>query len=264
MNPQSSHKWVNSISRVNLFVFKISTPYGSGTGVQLSYSRSQNTCAIATAYHVIQHADEWEESIRITQYPSGKSIVLKAEARAVVPYPEQDLALIIFNVGSELDINTPSPKLVPAGKWLKQGIEIAWLGFPSVSPNSVCFFDGYVSAYLKKEMSYLVDGVAINGVSGGPAFFIEGGSNETKICGLISAYIPNRSNGEVLPGLSYVISVEPYQQKIAELESLDEAKQKAEEQKQSISASPSPSSSTSPSTSISTSPSTSPSPSEEE
>ena len=69
-------------------------------------------------------------------------------------------------------------------------------------PQKLCFFSGRVSAYLAEENAYLVDGVAINGVSGGPAFHETG-----KIIGLVTAYIVNRATGEALPGVSLIRSV---------------------------------------------------------
>ena len=78
--------------------------------------------------------------------------------------------------------------------------------------------------------SYLVDGVAINGVSGAPAFFIDPKTSELKICGVISNYYPNRSTGEALPGLSMIRSVMTYRETLKSLKTIDEANEKAREQ----------------------------------
>ena len=53
---------------------------------------------------------------------------------------------------------------------------------------------------LNQEIPYFIDGAAINGVSGGPVVYKDGG--KIHIVGSISAYIPNRATGEPLPGLS--------------------------------------------------------------
>jgi hypothetical protein len=71
---------------------------------------------------------------------------------------------------------------------------------------------------------YLVDGVAINGVSGGPAFYIKDG-REIRVMGVVSAYAPNRATGETLPGLSVVRSVRRLHEVIQSLSSFDQAKE---------------------------------------
>jgi hypothetical protein len=49
---------------------------------------------------------------------------------------------------------------------------------------------------LRKPPVYLVDGVAINGVSGGPVF-----DDRCHLAGLVSAYLPNRvAPNTTLPG----------------------------------------------------------------
>jgi len=69
-----------------------------------------------------------------------------------------------------------------------------------------------------------VDGVAINGVSGGPAFSINK-DNEVQIIGVVSAYVPNRATGAQLPGLCVIRDVAPLQTMIKGLNNLEEAKQ---------------------------------------
>ena len=92
-----------------------------------------------------------------------------------------------------------------------------------MAPNDLCFFTGHVSSWLANEESYLIDGVAINGVSGGPAF-----SNDPEFCGVVTAYIPNRATGESLPGVCLVRDVAPYEAKLNELQSLEEAQSESE------------------------------------
>jgi hypothetical protein len=45
--------------------------------------------------------------------------------------------------------------------------------------------------------------VAISGVSGGPAFFLDE-AGKTTLMGLVSAYLPNKAAGTPLPGLALV------------------------------------------------------------
>ena len=70
-----------------------------------------------------------------------------------------------------------------------------------------------------------MDGVAINGVSGGPAFHLTTVENmPVIIMGVMSAYVPNRATGEVLPGLSVVRGVAQFHELLPTFESLDQAK----------------------------------------
>ena len=72
---------------------------------------------------------------------------------------------------------------------------------------------------MEAEEAYLVDGVAINGVSGGPAFI-----PEKMLIGVVAAYIPNRATGEPLPGLAVVRGVGQFHEVAESFRSLDEAK----------------------------------------
>jgi hypothetical protein len=72
--------------------------------------------------------------------------------------------------------------------------------------------------------AYLVDGVAINGVSGGPAFHL--GEHFPIIIGVVSAYIANRVTGETLPGMCVVGDVTRFHEVINHFKSMEEAKKK--------------------------------------
>lgn len=222
--------WYNPLKKITPLIFRIETPTGRGTGFQLTFIERSGFCGIATADHVISHEKEWELPIRVTHHASSKSLLIKEEDRAILRYPEKDLAFILFHK-KELPIDKSSPALIDENKQLKQGVEVGWCGFPSVAPpNKLCFFAGHISCPIREEDSFLVDGVAINGVSGGPVFYIEEASNKIKFAGVISEYWANRTAGETRPGLSYARSVEPYQATLASLKSLDEARNKEEEE----------------------------------
>ena len=62
------------------------------------------------------------------------------------------------------------------------------------------FFSGSISARQDDKNSYLIDGVAINGVSGGPVLHIDE-EEDVKVVGTVSAYRMNRTSGDALPGL---------------------------------------------------------------
>lgn len=223
-------KWFNVVEDIKPYIFKVLTPNSGGTGFQIFYSK-KNLCGIATAYHVIKHAHEWLEPIKISHYMSNKDLLLKADhkSRVIIPYPRHDLAFLFFDPKS-LPIEKQALSLLPPKRYVKPGVEIGWCGFPAMAPKQLCFFSGHVSSFLKEESAYLVDGVAINGISGGPALFK---TTKTRpwVCGVVTAYLPNRVTGEALPGVCFVASVEPYQKKLREMKTLDEAEEKAEKEK---------------------------------
>lgn len=78
----------------------------------------------------------------------------------------------------------------------------------------------------------MINGVAINGVSGGPVMYfteVEG----VQVVGSISAYISNSDTGETLPGLAIARDVSYLHDMISKIKSLDEAsKQKKGQQAQ--------------------------------
>ncbi|MGA1980767.1 MAG: serine protease [Sedimentisphaerales bacterium] len=218
--------WALALDKLRCYIFKILTPNGSGTGFLISLSG--NVCGVATALHVIEHASEWEEPIKLQYHKTNKQILLKNQDRVIYPYPDSDLAFILFSQG-EFDLPAKMLKMKPSGRYVREGIQLGWCGFPCIAPSNLCFFTGHVSAYLEKEGSYLVDGVAINGVSGGPAFLLQPRDLDLHLCGVVSAYIANRATGETLPGVCLIRDVAPYQVLLAKLGSLDEAEKAKEE-----------------------------------
>ncbi|MEZ5439787.1 MAG: trypsin-like peptidase domain-containing protein [Lysobacteraceae bacterium] len=213
-------QWFQAIEVIAPTVFRISTPDGSGTGWLVSRSANSNLCVVATAAHVIESAHYWEKPIRVTHHQTGASVLLRVDARAVMIDPDKDSAAIIFQIG-EFQLPQENPQLFWRDHNLKQGNEIGWLGFPAVQSRDLCFFEGHISAYLEAENAYLVDGVAINGVSGGPAFWKH--EENIQMIGLVSAYIPNRSTGIALPGVALIRDVNQFHNYADRLRSLDEA-----------------------------------------
>lgn len=216
--------WQEVIELIEPYVVKISTPMVSGTGFLFAQSNISGLCAVATAAHVVDYAHSWQQPIRVLHHSTGEIAFLKEEDRAILPDNSLDTAAIVF--AKDL---LPFPQsllpLGPVGFSLKRGVEIGWIGFPAMSPNNLCFFRGCISAYLGEEEAYLVDGVAINGVSGGPAF-VTNTTGGIDLAGIISAYIPNRATGESLPGLSMASDISQLQTIVSALASFDDAKQK--------------------------------------
>ena len=213
-------EWYQAIEQIKELVVRIWTPQGSGTGFIVSTSKKTPLCAIATAAHVIHHAHYWEEPIRIEHQSSGKTILLRAADRAINVQSADDTAGIVF-VRGDIDLSESTPPLTPKDKYFKPGVEIGWLGYPAIPRASLCFFSGHISAWIDSESAYLVDGVAINGVSGGPAFILPG-----VLAGVVSAYIPNRATGESLPGLAVIRGVNQFHDLAQSFKNLDEAKAK--------------------------------------
>lgn len=217
--------WSNAVELIRPHVFRISTPRGAGSGFLLSNSRHSRICAIATAAHVLDHAHYWEEPVRIEHITSGKSVVVRRDERAIFLDHDRDTATVLFGRG-ELPLPAEVLALGPKDMILRVGNEIGWLGLPAIPMASVCFFTGMISAWVASQAAYLVDGVAINGVSGGPAFHVADTEDGqvVVVMGVVSAYVPNRATGEVLPGLSVVRDVAQFHELAPTFASLDQAR----------------------------------------
>ena len=102
------------------------------------------------------------------------------------------------------------------------------VGYPYIEPYNLCFFSGCISARRDDRKAYLIDGVSINGVSGGPVFCsVE--EEDIEIIGIISAYIANKATGETLPGLSIAQDVSHFHNVLQAIRSIDEARRKKKE-----------------------------------
>ena len=147
-------------------------------------------------------------------------MLVRQDQRAIFSNATLDTAVIVFETGT---IQPPEGSLafIPEEKYLRVGNEVGWLGFPAITP-SLCFFSGRISAWREDEKAYLIDGVAINGVSGGVVFSL--GVDEPSVVGVVSAYVPNRATGEVLPGLAIARDVSYLHQQATNFASLDEAR----------------------------------------
>lgn len=213
--------WNQIVEKLSPYIVKIETPEGHGTGFIYVYSQNRVFAGVATAAHVVSHAERWQQPIRLVHQYSMETIFLKESQRVIYTDSKTDSAVILFEVG-ELNLpETPIP-LLPSNSILPIGAEVGWLGFPSVVPYTMCFFSGNVSARQEWRQAYLIDGVAINGVSGGPVVYSTQISG-TQIVGTISSYLANRATGETLPGLSVAQDVSHFHNIILEVKSLDDA-----------------------------------------
>jgi hypothetical protein len=152
---------------------------------------------------------------------------LKEHDRVIWDDSNTDSAVILIEA-ENLKIPETLIPLLPTTTPLLIGAEVGWLGFPAVAPSSLCFFSGNISARQEWRHAYLIDGVAINGVSGGPVMYSTE-ADGVQIVGSISAYVSNRATGETLPGLAIARDVSYLHDTISKIKSLDEASQKKEE-----------------------------------
>jgi hypothetical protein len=214
--------WYEAMDVITPYVVRISTPQASGTGFLFAYAAGGDLCAFATAAHVVNHAKAWEEPIRIYHLTSNRVLLTRSKDRFIRVDQALDTAAIVVHKG-ELPVPERLQPLIIEGKRLRVGVEVGWVGFPAMSPENLCLFSGRISCWLERDGAYLVDGVAINGVSGGPAFNLMS-DGQIRIIGVVSSYIPNRATGEPLPGVSVVRDVSQLQELVKLFKSLEDAK----------------------------------------
>jgi hypothetical protein len=197
----SSNTWADVIPRVERLVYQVKADAGRGTAFAISVatpSGNQHHTMFATAWHVVEGAVGNDATLDLV----GKDGVLVSGLTtgpvSVYPVgpPEYDAAMIVVPTRVPL-VSIVDLHAMPLETMLNRGAELGWLGYPALAAPDLCFFRGNVSGHRKDPPCYLVDGVGINGVSGGPAFDADG-----LIVGMVSSYIPNQENrGLTLPGL---------------------------------------------------------------
>lgn len=195
---------------------RIETPGGHGTGFIVKPPPEGKLTTIATANHVIDHADIWRQPMNITHFPSGKQVFLDVNSRVVNRNVPRDMAIVQFS-GEGHAFPEPTLPFVGASDRINEGAAIGWLGYPSIASMNLCFFYGHISAWLENDEAYLVDGVAIHGVSGGPSFILDI-NDQPIIVGLVTEYRPNMATGNALPGVSLVRAINPLLKFYAEME----------------------------------------------
>lgn len=227
--------WASIYKAVLPYIVSIQTPQGSGTGFLFAYNEGKTIAGLATAAHVVEHADDWKTPIKIVHFKTKKELFTTDDDRVIFIERKLDSASIFLFGKLNIGLPQNTLPLISSTKVLRIGVEVGWVGFPSIASSNLCFFTGPISAYLQEYKSYLIDGVAINGVSGGPVFYStndDSSKAKPKIIGTVSAYMPNRIYGDTLPGLMRVQDVTAFRKTIGVLKSLDEAKKKKAEQVQ--------------------------------
>lgn len=230
--------WEPVVQKITLYIFKIETPAGHGTGFLYVYNDNKSWCGVATALHVVNYANTWKQPIRLIHQSSSEQIFLKDSEYIIVTDWKTDSAVILFQKPS-FELPSELIELIPLDTPLSIGNEVSWLGFPAIEPYTLCFFSGNISAWQDFRKAYLIDGVAINGVSGGPVAFLHA-TDGVRIVGIVSAYRANRATGETLPGLLYAQDVSHFHGVLHQIRSIDDAnKKKLEiEQQQQIEKNP--------------------------
>lgn len=231
--------WAPTFNRIKPYIVSVETPYGSGTAFLFAYNETKQIVGFATAAHVVAQADDWKLPIKLTNFATRKQLFVTDENRVIFPDIEEDSASILLFGNVDLGLPKDTLPLIEEDKSLPIGTEVGWVGFPSIAGSNLCFFTGRISSHMAHYNSYLIDGVAINGVSGGPVFYNSkdrAGKNTPKIIGTVSAYMPNRVGGDTLPGLLRAQDVTAFHDTINRIKSVDEARnQKAEQEKKEAS-----------------------------
>ena len=97
--------WDDVVNKVTPHIVKIETPQGSGTGFLVYYNENKSWCAIATAYHVVSNADNWQQPIKIHNHDFSKTAFLTVEQRAILTDYKSDSSVIIFE-SSQLQLTS--------------------------------------------------------------------------------------------------------------------------------------------------------------
>lgn len=224
-------EWYELIDVIGPHIVKIETQGGSGTGFFCGHNEARLLAAIATARHVVEEADSWQQPIRIHNLTAGTDVLLQEKDRVILSDREKDSAIVaIFNPSKVATLKLPEEPIpfVTAGYRMRVGVEVGWLGYPGIGINTLCFFSGKVSAWDFGTSAYFIDGVAINGVSGGPVFRPVTDPPFAEIIGSITAYLPNRQISG--PGLSIAQDVTHFQNFVTTMKNRDEAARKKKEQ----------------------------------
>lgn len=165
--------------------------------------------------------------VKIRNGQSQTPRLLPANERVIFMDYETDSAIILFFKG-DLKLPEVPIALLPVGEVLSVGLDAGWIGYPVIQQFTLCFFSGTVSARLDARKAYLIDGVAINGVSGGPVIHCPA-SDRVQIVGCISEYHANRATGETLPGLLIAQDVSHFHGVAEEVKTIEEANIKKRE-----------------------------------
>ena len=201
-------RWDQVVDRASKCVFHIRAGRSAGTAFLVALARNEkggSYATLATAWHVVEGLPGSADDLELASATGEQVCDSAVDAIGFYPLgdPRHDTALIVCATPTPLVQEKDLLPLFPYDSRLAQGAEIGWLGFPGITEPELCFFSGHISGYLNDPASYLVGGVAVNGVSGGPAL-----DDRAHVIGLVSSYIPNRINANTtLPGLTVLVPI---------------------------------------------------------
>ena len=220
--------WDAVYEKVLPHIVRIETPESAGTGFLFALNEGKEIVAFATAAHVVDHADSWKLPIKIWHHVSGNEIFVSDSKRFIEIDTKRDSASIVIARPGDYIPEDPLPMIDPK-QFKKIGAQVAWAGYPSIAYPNLCLFTGTIAAFILDNDSYLIDGVAIHGVSGGPVF-ADLPDGQPEVLGTISAYKPNRQRGDTLPGLLQAHDVTALQTTVTRIKSVDEERKKRADQ----------------------------------
>jgi hypothetical protein len=219
--------WYAALEQISPSIFRIETPTSFGTGFHCFNTENGLACGVATANHVIREAEKWHQPINLVHYNSQKTVLKEGAERFFFSDPEGDASVVLF-AKQPLPLPDKTIQLLPEDKFLKPGNEVCWMGFPDIEPNILCLFSGVVSAWQATKGIYIIDGVGISGVSGGPVICKVPDDPNIYIVGIISSYLSSSNYQGTAPGLLFARSVVPLHARIKDIKSIEEA-QRAKE-----------------------------------
>jgi len=199
--------WHEVVDRITPITYRVYTGDTAGTAFIVSWkgNGTQQSAILATAWHVIEEAASKPIDVQIVSSDRRKIFDTRKDEMHVqqIGSSAYDTGLILLK---SRDLIIEPEQLVPIldfRSMIPRGAEVGWLGFPGLVEPELCFFHGHVSGFINEPPTYLIDGVAINGVSGGPVF-----DDRCHLIGLVSAYLPNRVNKQTtLPGMSALVPI---------------------------------------------------------
>jgi hypothetical protein len=213
-------------------VIKIESDAGSGTG--FVYRNRDGVALIATAAHVVKEAADVGLPLTLWNERNLPPITLQKSERSIsVNFSPSTGDAAIISIKPEI-LRNFSKDDVPIFGWdrvLRTGEQVGWVGFPTTHKDTLCFFSGSISARLTgTRKAYLVDGVGICGVSGGPVFRMDMrvGYKAVIIVGIISHFHPfqtprsaNDKRQDSYPGLLQIESFDQLGGLVAEIDRLN-------------------------------------------
>lgn len=208
-NPRAG-VWIKAVNKVRKAVFRVEIDNAGGTAFAISSTHNEAGTSyalmLATAWHVIRDCG-LTSHVRLVSADERYDFDNRNLTIKLFPPNTELLDIGLITVQSTTQFFDPGDvvPLLPHPYVGAIGADLGWLGFPSVAWPQLCFFRGSLSGYLPTPVAYLVDGVAINGVSGGPAF-----NDEGIVFGIVQSYLPNRlSDDMTLPGLMEAVPIFP-------------------------------------------------------